>query len=232
MSTIQGKLFALIISLACIGLTVPAWGAFSENYGNYYGSTVDFLQVSEATQTEDVALYKAPWLNGNGQLFFPSLFVSESENGSSDTTSGTLTMTLSAHDGYQIDRVIVKEIGNATLTGTGNSGTSATLDGTLNVLGESDSLHLDYSLPGNTYETFNESLVIDFGDGVTEASFELINILNTTSQDGTTAKLRKQIIDETVMLEVYTNPVPIPGAVWLLGSGLMAVIGIRRRKVS
>jgi hypothetical protein len=27
----------------------------------------------------------------------------------------------------------------------------------------------------------------------------------------------------------FTAPVPIPGAVWLLGSGLLALIGIRRR---
>ena len=32
------------------------------------------------------------------------------------------------------------------------------------------------------------------------------------------------------IIEYDTNPVPIPGAVWLLGSGLIAMVGIRRRK--
>jgi len=29
--------------------------------------------------------------------------------------------------------------------------------------------------------------------------------------------------------DIQTNPVPIPGAAWLLGSGLLALVGIRRR---
>ena len=29
--------------------------------------------------------------------------------------------------------------------------------------------------------------------------------------------------------DIQTNPVPIPGAIWLLGSGLLGLIGIRRR---
>jgi len=32
--------------------------------------------------------------------------------------------------------------------------------------------------------------------------------------------------------DVELNPVPIPGAVWLLGSGLLGLIGIRRRKIA
>ena len=31
------------------------------------------------------------------------------------------------------------------------------------------------------------------------------------------------------IIEYDTNPVPIPGALWLLGSGLIAMLGIRRR---
>ena len=32
---------------------------------------------------------------------------------------------------------------------------------------------------------------------------------------------------DNIVLEA--NPVPIPGAVWLLGSGLIAMVGIRRK---
>ncbi|NPA25396.1 MAG: C-type lectin domain-containing protein, partial [Deltaproteobacteria bacterium] len=40
-------------------------------------------------------------------------------------------------------------------------------------------------------------------------------------QSGT---LRRYVVE-------YENPVPIPGAVWLLGSGLLGLIGVRRRRV-
>jgi len=30
-------------------------------------------------------------------------------------------------------------------------------------------------------------------------------------------------------IDFYGNPVPIPGAIWLLGSGLIGIIGIRRK---
>ncbi|MBN2808380.1 MAG: hypothetical protein JXR80_02680 [Deltaproteobacteria bacterium] len=35
---------------------------------------------------------------------------------------------------------------------------------------------------------------------------------------------------DDLVVAVKANPVPIPGAIWLLGSGLLGLLGIRRRK--
>jgi hypothetical protein len=41
---------------------------------------------------------------------------------------------------------------------------------------------------------------------------------------------RLDFIVDSVALEITGTPVPVPAAVWLLGSGLLGLIGIRRRK--
>ena len=35
-----------------------------------------------------------------------------------------------------------------------------------------------------------------------------------------------------VVLDVNTNPVPVPAAAWLLGSGLLGLIGVAQRKAA
>jgi hypothetical protein len=209
--------------------------SYSFNYGDFSGSTIDFLQVSESTSTEDVALYNQPSLVGNQQLFFPTAFFSESSNGLSDTTSGTLTMTLRAHEGYAISKVTITEIGNATLEGNGGSGTSADLATTLTVYDQTATFAAGpYTLPDDSYADFVLNQELDFsGLGVTEASFSLVNLLTTSSETGTTAKIQKQVLSDNVMLEAYTNPVPIPGAALLFATGgllpLFRLIRSRRR---
>lgn len=57
------------------------------------------------------------------------------------------------------------------------------------------------------------------------AAFDLENII-----------LSDQYGDEIWVVEdcgaVHVNPVPVPAAAWLLGSGLMGIVGLRRRKRS
>ena len=55
--------------------------------------------------------------------------------------------------------------------------------------------------------------------------FEAIEIYNWTGGDGSEGN--RWYVESARM---DTNCVPIPGAVWLLGSGLLGLIGIRRKK--
>jgi hypothetical protein len=44
------------------------------------------------------------------------------------------------------------------------------------------------------------------------------------------AMQRRDFLVDSVAFEITGNPVPVPAAVWLLGSGLLGLVGIRRRK--
>jgi hypothetical protein len=61
------------------------------------------------------------------------------------------------------------------------------------------------------------------GSATTKAGVEVAVIRTFLTSDGTTIDLNGDKIATVI------NPVPIPAAGWLLGSGLLALIGIRRR---
>lgn len=56
------------------------------------------------------------------------------------------------------------------------------------------------------FEATSNYYVVGFGDGAGDGDFD------------------------DLVVAVKANPVPIPGAVWLLGSGLLGLVGIRRKK--
>lgn len=212
--------------------TQSAFGSFSAGYGDLYGTEVDFLSINERTDTEDHALYNTPTLVGNRQLYFPTAFVSEAGGGADDITAGVLSMTLKANEGYAIRKVKISEWGSYSLTGEGSNATSAGLSVLLTVNGETDSFSAGpYEGPGPLSGTFNVSGELDFtGLGITELDFSLSNELFTTSEDGTTAKIEKALLQNNVEVEILTAEVPIPGSLLLFGTGggLFSLAGIRR----
>ena len=54
--------------------------------------------------------------------------------------------------------------------------------------------------------------------------------LNIDLKDTTGGTDKLQIDYSTLSGTYSTTPVPVPGAAWLLGSGLMGLIGLGRRK--
>jgi hypothetical protein len=114
------------------------------NHGDFLGTTVDFLQVSETTLSAGDAepLWEAPTLAGAGDqlAFFPPNFTSSCAPPSTgDVTTSELTTTISAHPGGHIETVMLAENGDVTLTrfppfGTAATNASAALSGTLTVI--------------------------------------------------------------------------------------------------
>ncbi len=203
-------------------------------YGDYSGTTLDFLNITEDSSTDSLPLFGTPMVIGSQSLFFPTTFESKSSDGSSDITAGVLTMTLRAAEGFTISTVSITEIGSYSLTGLGSADTWASIGGTLELGTQSDALDFNpsnpYALPGDSSGLFQGSTLLDFsGLGITEVSFSLTNILETQSEAGTTAWIGKSLISGGVELEINTSPIPLPGAVWLLGSGLIAMLGLRKR---
>lgn len=231
------KYIILVLGLLFSIFSTSAFGAFTANYGDFgVGdlSPIDFLNVSETTDTEDVALYGAPVLVGNQQLFFPTNFVSEAQNGASDTTSGTLSMTLDVQTGFALSKVVITEIGRYSFDGSPlTTATNASLEATLTIGGQTTEFSTGpyVATVDPVSGMFHLTREIDFsGLGITTADFSLENLLTTDSETGTTATIQKQLATNNVQLEFYTAPVPIPGAVWLLGSGLLAVAGLGGRR--
>ncbi len=129
-----GALFSILL------LAAPA--AYGQvNHGDFLGAGVDFLQVTETTQSSgDLAvLWDAPTLaSGTALSFAPPAYVSSCAAGSSDTTSSLLTMDVSSQGGAAIETIAFGENGDATLTkfppfGDPTTNTNASLLGTATV---------------------------------------------------------------------------------------------------
>ncbi len=235
----SGKVgFPLVLCAVSLFAAVSIASAGSINYGNYEGtapSEVDFLSVAESSSTDAVPLFGTPSRYENSLWFFPTTFTSEAQDGASDTTAGTLTMSIRADEGCYLTEVVINEYGQYSLAGNGNSGTSASVNGTLWIDTGSQifSVALDttpdspYVLPPErSDELFFASATINLPAGVSQVSFSFDDILATTSQDGTTAFIQKNVISgPTIGIAVIPEPTTM---VLLCGASLAL---LKRKKV-
>ena len=136
----QSTLVALLTGLS---LLVGPSALATVNHGDFIGIGVDFLQVSETTQTagDPEPIWEAPTLGGLGDqlLFSPTAFTSACTPVlTSDTTESVLTTTISAQAGVHIEIVRLSEAGDAFLVqsppfGTPATNVSAAISGTVTV---------------------------------------------------------------------------------------------------
>jgi hypothetical protein len=231
-----GTVSALLFMCFCLTVAT-AWGyQYETYYDDKEGLTVDVVDMWEGSDTDATPLYGQPFfMDGPGLtniLYIPANFFSFSSGGATDDTNGTLTMTLRAKDFFAINKVTIAEVGGWEFTGNGSADTNASYSGTFSGGTESATLSAGpYNDNDNPDDgDFFTNGELDFsGQGLTEVTITLENFLHTESETGTSARIEKELISESVEVVFYTQPVPIPGAAWLLGSGLLAVIGIRRR---
>jgi hypothetical protein len=227
----QRPLFYLVLLL---GLWFGSGSALASiDYGDFAGTMVDFGDVKEDSTTDTLPLFGTPTHQPGWDrlLFFPTQFSSCAEGGSADTTSGTLQFTITAKDGYAIDRVFIREFGDYTMTGDGSSQTQANVNGLLTVtplvgpgdVGTDFSL-AEFSMPVDSSGPFALDWEVDFGSyeaPVTQVMVSWNNTLQTSSESGTTSFIQKKVIDgPAIGLSVNDEPVPIPGAILLFTSGL------------
>jgi hypothetical protein len=231
------KAFLFVLSFAVMVLGLVSVGlAETTSYGDYLGSApseVDFLGVTEASTTDSLPLFGEPMRADNSLWFFPTTFASEAHDGSSDTTAGTLTMTIRADEGCYLNEIIVSEYGIYSLAGSGGSGTSASVSGTLHIDTGSQVLEVPMDVtpeppyilpPGCTDEQFIGSIVINLPAGVSQVSFSFEDILQTSSESGTAAYIQKNIVSGPV---IGIAVIPEPASMFLLLGGGAALL--RRR---
>jgi hypothetical protein len=222
------------LALLLAGLLAPSLAFATVNYGDFLGTGVDFLQVSETTQTagDPEPLWGTPSLAGTGDqlAFFPPAFTSQCASGGSDATASLLTTTIQAQGSGTIDNVVLVENGDVVLfaippPGTAATNASAALSGTITVVEDSSgpiapvvipfsgtiSPVGTFSLP--TYlgtSLWDGTIAIDVAGVVpnaTKVELALDNSLSSNCAPGTSnAKIQKKVVSGP-SVAIMVNPI-------------------------
>ena len=226
------------------------------NYGDFAGSSVMYLDVTETANTPDdeEPLYGAPDIIGNTLDFDPAGFSASAECGHGDLTDGQLNITLMGSGGAAIDSISIAESGDFTLVGSGTDATQVTYGLSLAsvVVLEIDGMTLDTPLVLDAANAFGSANLADDGP-VSGAPWSLgllydVNAaLASAGADFTTGATKIEIaVDNSLAaisemstiafiakkdfrIDVGTTPVPEP-ALGLLGVVALAGLGMRSRR--
>ncbi|MGH0034137.1 MAG: DUF7467 domain-containing protein [Myxococcota bacterium] len=224
-----------LVASLLIAAALAAPQAFATvNYGDFIGTGVDFLQVSEETQTagDPEPLWGAPTLAGAGDqlLFTPAAYISSCASGGSDVTTSILSTTISAQGTNTIDNLALAENGDVTLTafpppGNPTTNASAGLSGTVTVIEDGSgpiapvvipfsgtfSPSPTFSLPASFgTNTWSGTIAIDIASVVPDAKkveLALDNTLDSNCGPGnTSAKIQKKVVSGP-SVAIMVNPI-------------------------
>ena len=200
------------------------------------GDTVDF--VFDDTQP-GLSYYGSLNVVGDSIFATPDSIIAQAANGGNDSLVVPATVvTVVAHAGYEFTSATVGIEGDYTVSG---DGASVSISNTLVVSeagapGNSVSPAMVNSGFGNTGGPYNWSSVgtadlsTAMWDGVTSIELSLSSILTaSTTSSGESAQIQEKFTASSVVA-IETSPVPVPAAVWLMGSGLLALFGVSARR--
>lgn len=222
----------------------------AEFYGDYFGDTVNYLNVKEDTP----ALFQEPVLSGDSLIFNPTSFDAQSSGIGAEIVDGTLSFILESKNGLSLEDLIIEETGFYTLVGLGTNVTQvlAGLAATVQII-EVDGAASAISGPPsflNYSETFADFNLADDGpaflaawDGqatfsiqddaesqlgvtgqVTKVAVTINNSLVAVSESGSASFIDKKGFRSFVVT------VPEPGTMVLLVSGVALLAVGRNRK--
>ncbi len=125
-NTLSITLLARPVSLLLLALVFSAGHAAPINYGDFSGTTVIYLDVTETANTpgDTEPLFSAPTITGNTLDFNPKGFAASAGGGGVDITDGQLNFMLRSIAGSVITELSISESGDYTLFGTGSAATS------------------------------------------------------------------------------------------------------------
>jgi hypothetical protein len=241
--------------VAVVATAATAASAAPIVYGNFSGTTVHYLGVTEAPTgllgPSATPFFGAPTLAGDALAFNPANFGVSSSNGGIDFKDSTLTTTIRAKPGFNINAIEFAETGDYTLAGFGTLATAATVNAALFLqIIELDGIsvnpiqiatNLSFSPSGGTYDLVNDAgagviwngfVSVDLDAAIANAGrsgsatallFSLNNTLVVTSEQGTVSFLKKKAANGVTI----TTIVPEPASLGLLIGGLL--LGLRRR---
>lgn len=250
--THRSPLVLTICAATALALAASAALAAPIPYGDFSGTDVDFLKVTENSLTDAPPLFGMPTVAGNTLTFSPTNFVASSSGGGIDLTDGLLTTLVMATGGAPILSVDFAEAGLYTLSGGGTSDTQAvvatpvfltvlqidnanvtpfTIQGTLNASPSGGTFDLvndpGVNVPWNSNLTIDVASALaarNLSGNATKIQLSLDNTLIAASQARTAAWIGK----DEVTITVNT---PEPSSLALAACGaLAAALHLARRR--
>ena len=206
-------------------------------------ATVTTCGTDLCFQYDDATLFGTGNVVGNNIFFLPTNFRAESNNTDGLVqVSATLDITATLQNpssGFVMDMFNLVEKGDYQMSGGASTSvtaggsfsvTSLTISG-MNQMNAFNDTGLNTVGPVTLWDASSSidlSSINGWGSD-TKVIIQLQNDLSATSNlQGEGAFIQKKYGD----IGIVVNPVPIPAAVWLFGSGLIGLIGAVRRKKS
>lgn len=123
----------VLLGFCVVGLIANSASALIINYGDFVGTNVSYLQVTEDTRDEPQALFGPPTVQGDLMDFDPPSFTAAANpNVPSDITDGQLNFTVQSNvNSFAIGQLIIEEAGDFTLVGLGAAFAQATVGTTV-----------------------------------------------------------------------------------------------------
>lgn len=119
----------IMICLATTALLGNSSLAVTIPYADLSGTSVDYIDISEDTRDDPLALFGPPDIVGNTMDFDPVRFTAQVSSGVGDSNSeivdGQLNFTVRSKGGFDLTRVVVSEAGDFTLAGLGTAQATA-----------------------------------------------------------------------------------------------------------
>lgn len=245
----KAKLNAKLHLGICLALAVAEIGQAQASIVTISGSEFDVVY-----DTTLLGLFDTPSLVGNNLFFTPSAFVAESLNGSGTQTTASLAsgIQLVAHPGYKFGDLSVTALGDYQMMGAGSS---VNVSGSLTAQDHANPITLTVSnmvispvtplniVDGADHNWFGTAVIGDSSPTQTPGhnpwlgtastvDLALQNTLTATTAPGN-GQQQAFIQEKFSGLEVMIDPmpVPLPAAIWMLGSGLAGLLSLRRKRI-
>ena len=210
----------LVVFLVSLGFVSSAF-ADTLNYGDFTGSNVEFIDVTEISN-DPLPLFGVPKVIGDSLDFPTPGFISESTAGDIDFLDGRLRFDIVAAPGLLIDSISLSEFG-AYFNFGDDSISIASAIAFVQVGTQLFDASFVFEETGTGSGPWMEDLVIDIPNS-RQVTFVMDNQLFTRADDAGVAFIDKK----GLRITVQTIPEPATG---LIGLGLLSglVIGRRRR---